>query len=309
MGFHVEILADSLSPMGVRLTTFLLSYPRLILAELNTHCMGARNTASSRAIPVARMIQMVMEEPFVPLAFGKNRAGMQATEELDEGTSEAARSTWLRARDAAVAEATVLSQLGVHKQLANRLLEPFMWTSTVFSMTEWDNFWGLRDDTQAQPEFFKLAGMMRDAFNISQPRQLGEFDWHLPFVTGRDYTELLGAARRTLEEEEKGYVLTPQDKMMRATWNDRTLAKVSAGRCASISYLRHLTLGTPEKDFARCNGLIENLHMSPLEHVAQPLPHTDFERSKFRGWQQLRKLIPNEDNALRAKAARSTAVS
>ena len=61
-----EIIADSLSPQGHRLTTFICVFPRIVLAEFNTHRMLSRNSASSRAIPFNKMLEMVKTNPFIP---------------------------------------------------------------------------------------------------------------------------------------------------------------------------------------------------------------------------------------------------
>lgn len=139
-----KVIADSVSPEGKRITTFELEYHRYILAELNTHAMTARNTASSRAIPIQRMIDLVMEQPVNPVEWGRNRAGMQATETLDETESKLAEHVWDDARRAAVRYATDLMNLGVHKQVVNRLLEPFQKAKTVLTATELNNFFTLR---------------------------------------------------------------------------------------------------------------------------------------------------------------------
>lgn len=139
-----KVVADSVSPKGKRITTFELEYHRYILAELNTHAMTARNTASSRAIPIQRMIDLVMEQPVNPVEWGRNRAGMQATETLDETESKLAEHVWDDARRAAVRYATDLMNLGVHKQVVNRLLEPFQKAKTVLTATELNNFFALR---------------------------------------------------------------------------------------------------------------------------------------------------------------------
>lgn len=140
-----EIVGDSLSPQGHRITSFLLTYPRIIHSELMTHRMFSRNSASSRAIPFKRMVESVMENPFVPLAWQKSHKGMQGTEYFSEPENiNYAVSTWLDARDAAVKQAEYLNELGATKQLCNRLLEPFMWHTTLVTATEFENFFNLR---------------------------------------------------------------------------------------------------------------------------------------------------------------------
>ncbi len=205
MTFDVKVLADSRSPAGYRLTTLEATFPRFILAEFNTHRVFSRNSASSRAIPIAKQVRRVLEQPYVPIEFGSNQPGMQAGPALAGEAKRAAECEWLRARDAAVrhvlglvtnpdevpAEADLLDYLGqvedacnaqsqrpewlnVHKQVANRLLEPFMWHTVIVTATDWENFWNLRCHADAQPEIRKVATMMREKVEASSPVDL---DW------------------------------------------------------------------------------------------------------------------------------------
>lgn len=154
------VVADSKSPQGNRLSTLLITFPRFILAELNTHRMLTKNSASSRAIPFKRMVESVKTNPFIPIAWQKDHKGMQGTEYLTNtpielrnsdtneftmaGTVDIANAQYLVARDAAVEWAEMQHELGVTKQLCNRLLEPFMWHTVLISGTEWKNFFDLR---------------------------------------------------------------------------------------------------------------------------------------------------------------------
>jgi hypothetical protein len=148
--YNVEILADSLSPQGHRLTTMKITFPRFILAEFNTHRMFSRNSASSRAIPFAKMVKTVEENPFIPIAWQKDHKGMQGSEYItddnDYGAIACCKEDWLKARDNAVVIARDLNYLGVTKQLCNRLLEPFMWHTVIVTSGKegLDNFFNLR---------------------------------------------------------------------------------------------------------------------------------------------------------------------
>lgn len=140
-----EIIADSKNKFGNRITTFVLTFPRIILAELNTHRMFSRNSASSRAIPFEKMLKRVEDNPFIPIAFQKDHKGMQGNEYLDsEEAILAARRSWLIARGEVLSKAKNLSNLNVTKQLCNRLLEPFMWHTAIVTATEYENFFHLR---------------------------------------------------------------------------------------------------------------------------------------------------------------------
>ncbi len=139
-----KILADSVNPQGDRLTTMEVVFPRIVLAEFNTHRLFSRNSASSRAIPFNKMVKMVEENPFIPLAFQKDHKGMQGNEYLDTLNSHIAKQHWLKARDNAVLQATLLNRYNVTKQLCNRLLEPFMYHKVIVTATEFSNFFALR---------------------------------------------------------------------------------------------------------------------------------------------------------------------
>ncbi len=170
MAFECKILADSLAPCMKRLTTFEVTYPRIIHSEVLTHRMLSRNSASSRAIPVEKLIQRVVDDPFIPVYIGANQKGMQAGEELSEEARASAVTLWLSARNKAVDHARMLTNIGVHKQVVNRIIEPWMWITVIVSATEWDNFYGLRCHKDAEPHFQLIARMMRDAQAASEPR-------------------------------------------------------------------------------------------------------------------------------------------
>jgi hypothetical protein len=148
--YNCEILADSLSPQGHRLTTMKITFPRFILAEMNTHRMFSRNSASSRAIPFKKMVKMVEENPFIPIAWQKSHSGMQGTEYFTNNEMpnnmepDWFKTRWLEARDSAVKQAVIFNKAGVTKQLCNRLLEPFMWHTVIVTSSEWSNFFELR---------------------------------------------------------------------------------------------------------------------------------------------------------------------
>ena len=217
MRFDAKVLADSLSPAGYRLTTLEATFPRFVLAEFNTHRVFSRNSASSRAIPIAKQLRRVLEDPYIPIEFGSNQPGMQAGSALSGEKRDAAEREWLHARDDAVrrvlglvadpdaisADDDLLDVLGeveeairnraqpaewlnVHKQVANRLLEPFMWHTVIVTATEWDNFWNLRCHPDAQPEIRLVAESMRAAAMDSEPAELGWDDWHLPLIRPED---------------------------------------------------------------------------------------------------------------------------
>lgn len=268
---EATVVEDSVSPHGVRLTTLQLRYPRFIHSEFMTHRVFSRNASSSRAIPVSKLIDKVRSEPALPIHWGKNVPGMQAKEELDEQTKLDALAIWRRAATQAADSAEALLSLGLHKQVANRILEPFCFISVIVTATEWDNFFLLRDHADAQPEIQSLASEMRLAMNdsIPVPRSSNPSDlssWHLPYVRASE----------------------------RAMHPITLLRKLSAARCARVSYLTH-DGGEPDlqKDMDLYRRLVEAepKHASPVEHQAIPAPKESEWHRNFRGWVQFRELI------------------
>lgn len=281
MAYNVRVLKDSvictLERPWSRLTTLEVTIPRIVLAEFNTHRMFSRNSASSRAIPVEKMLQRVMEDPFIPIYWGKNQRGMQADEEFSPAEHEGLKLQWLRARDQAVFAAQSLLKTGVHKQITNRLLEPFLWHTIIVSFTEGDNFFGLRLHPDAQPEIRRGAVMMKEAMDATTPTPLAPDQWHLPLV--EDYDDLVASG-----------------------FSADDICLISVGRCARVSYLTHDGKRDPKADIDLARKLQSAGHMSPFEHVARPAPIRDDGNTwygNFNGWQQYRKTILNEDNFLK----------
>lgn len=188
---NATIIKDSYSPCGERLTTFEVEFHRFILPELNTHRVFSRNYQSSRAVPVEKLIEQVRENPALPVHWGKNQAGMVAEEEItsaqDFGQGE---YQWRGAAIHAAERAQTMLEQGYHKQIVNRLLEPFMWTRGVITASEegFNSFFKLRCHPDAQPEIQALAYLMRDAYEASKPQQLKYGEWHLPYVDSKEGT-------------------------------------------------------------------------------------------------------------------------
>ncbi|NJL54165.1 FAD-dependent thymidylate synthase [bacterium] len=274
--YSVKILCDSVTD-DVRLTTIEATFPRFILAEVNTHRMLSRNSASSRAIPVEKRIKAVRENPFVPEAFGKNQKGMQSQTVLDVDDAAHARALWLQAAEDACQHAELLLGVGVHKQWANRLLEPFGWQTAIISATEWENFLNLREHPDAQPEFRKIAGMIGVALKENTPVRRVEGDLHLPLIFEQDIEDCYG---RTHQGENI----------------DELLIKISVGRCARVSYLTHDGRRDLNADIMLATRLQASGHLSPFEHVAVVGESSLGFSGNFRKpWIQYRKTLVGED--------------
>lgn len=295
MKIEAKVIEDSMSEYGASLVTLELCYPRFIHSELMTHRVFSRNAASSRAIPVAKMIEQVRTNPAMPIHWGKNQPGMQAHEEhsqpvvmgvlesfdnpsdqplflmVDEAIT--IQEAWRRAANGAADMAECMSKAGYHKQVVNRILEPFQWMHTIVTATEWDNFFELRDHDDAEPNIRALAVQMKSAMGKSAPivrdRDASlSANWHLPYVS---------------QEERDAHPSAGSH-----------LAALSAARCARVSYLTHLKKEPTEADdLALYERLVGSkpLHASPVEHQAYPaqLPH-QWDKN-FRGWVQHRSAV------------------
>lgn len=281
---EARIICDSISPANHRLTTFLLTLPKFCVAEFNTHRTISRNSASSRAIPTKRIMDAVTKNPVLPAFWGKNQAGMQANQELDDTPSirvdeplgvefrsprDLAREQWLRARDLAVQSVESLTALGLHKQIVNRIIEPWMHTTILATATDWENLFALRAHNDAQPEFRELAYKMLEVYNAHVPTPKEEGEWHIPFG----------------------------DQMPDDLTHEQRL-KVAVARAARLSYLTFEGEMNVEKDYELHDRLLASGHLSPFEHVAC-VPPSWFSgpTGNFRGWIQYRKTIQGENKS------------
>jgi hypothetical protein len=266
MGYECKILADSITPESHRLTTFEVTFPRFILAEVNTHRMLAKNSASSRAIPVAKSIDAVASDPFIPESFGKNQPGMSWQENLETMQAISARNIWTQLCYDALTGAENLAGYEVHKSLANRVLEPYKWHTAIVTATDWGNFFALRTAANAQPEFREIATMMEEAYRASEPYELGTKEWHLPLVDDQE----LRLSHPPFADWDEAFTY----------WS-----KVSVGRCARVSYLTHEGVRDPGADIELHDRLLENRHMSPFEHVARPFSEKEWDLVRsLQGW-------------------------
>jgi hypothetical protein len=268
---EVKIIADSVNDYGNRLTTMQLRYPRFIHSEFMTHRMFSRNARSSRAVPTKKLIEEVFNNPVMPVHWGQNQPGMQASKEIKD--KQKAIDVWCSAAKQAADKAYYLEGLGVHKQVVNRILEPFLHIDVVVTATEWSNFYALRRHKDAQPEIKALADMMWESQQASKPEHVYEGEWHLPYITPEEWDQSIA-------------------------W-DR-LIKISVARCARVSYKTFD--GTPTKledDLKLYDRLVgaHPMHASPAEHQARPATTDDTDDicGNFRGWVQYRKTLMGEN--------------
>lgn len=255
-----RVVADSISPWGSRLTTIEVKFHRFVLSEFNTHRVFSRNSASSRAIPVHKILKRIAEENVYPITWRTEQRGMQGGDPLDPIAEAKAREVWAAARDAAVHCAEQFIKLGVHKSIVNRILEPYMSHTVIVSGTDWNGFWDQRCNPDAQPEMEAAARVMRSVYRRSEPVLVETGEWHLPFVSA---------------DEKDLYSLDIQ-------------RRISAARCARTSFLNHFGVRNIDDDVALYRRLRTATppHWSPLEHVATPDPFCTI--GNLGGWHQLR---------------------
>ena len=320
-----EIVGHSLSPQGDELISVLCTFPRIILAEVNTHRMLSKNTSSSRAIPFNKMVEAIQENPFIPIAWQKEHKGMQGSEYITEKVFiREAESNWLLARDKAIESAQYLNKTcQVTKQLCNRLLEPFMWTTMLITGSKegWDNFFNLRcpqykihqgtykskkealqhglsngelknwsdldwlqnNEGHAEIHIMDLAEKIYDAMNESTPKQLQAGEWHIPFGDRIDENKL---------DRDLGWLdlqdLAENADLEYSIWLNHNKIKISTAMAARTSY----TVVGDEKeiDYSKMIELHDRLiaqnppHSSPLEHCARAMSEVEYTASKSTGY-------------------------
>jgi hypothetical protein len=302
-GPAAKLLRHSVSPEGIELKSFEVTLHRFVLAELNTHREFSRNFRSSRAVPTKNLIHEVRTAPAMPVYWGRNRPGMQADEELTGNDLIEARVHWEDSARSAAARAEFMLGLNMHKQLVNRVLEPYLYVHGVVSSTNYANFYALRRHKDAQPEIKALADAMWEAEQGSKPTELKPGQWHLPYVPWWEMCELIVEAG------------------LRKAWNDpdipnyteeewHLLRRISAARCARVSYKpfdadRRSNFAEDLLLFDKLVGS-QPMHASPTEHQATPdavkwnvvHDHSYWEakhqHGNFSGWIQHRKTLPGE---------------
>lgn len=273
-----EVICDSTNVANnARLTTFQITLPRIILAELNTHKSLSKNCESSRAVPIKKLRGKAYADPFYPVYWGKNQSGMSAREELQGWRKSVAKFIWWFASREQILNNWLLEKVGVHKQTANRLIEPWLCVTDVITGTDkfWDNFFRLRLADGAQPEMQVLAWKMKKAYDASKPKVLGVAEPHLPYITDAERTKFPVS----------------------------TLVKISVARCCRTSYNNMWgKVSQPEEDIKLFYRALESKHFSPMEHQGfvpcsnriTKDQHYNLMRG-FRGWYQLRAFLEPED--------------
>lgn len=284
MSIKAKIVKDSIHE-GNRITTWELEYPRFLHSELMTHRLFSRNSASSRAIPIMTMVKLVWNNPAMPEHWGKNQSGMQAKSQLDGWRQRLSKFLWRSSGKFCCVVAFLMNKVGLHKQVANRILEPWSHIKVVMTATEMQNWFNLRNHPDAQPEIQKLAEIMSDLYATNTPNKLKEGEWHLPYV---EQNVKIGSFKYGDDS------ITIDEAI-----------KISASLCAQVSYRK--SDDSLEKAFRIYDRLVESkpAHLSPFEHQATPIPfksiiskgetHYDYSGGQwsgnFKGWIQYRQML------------------
>lgn len=297
-GISCMVLKDSIGKYGKRMTTFEMEFPRIILAENNTHKMIAKNLQSTRALPISKLVELVKQKPYYPVHWGAKQSGMVASTELSPEKIEIAKSLWNKFIQQVIENANALDELGAHKQWASRILEPYSMTKAVQSGTNWDNLLWLRNDDDAQPEFHELAKCIQECFNISVPELLNAGEWHLPYVATKRLSNY-----ELIYLDSNGEQLTLEEAK-----------QISASCCAQASYrkLDESKIKAIEIYHKLFSG--KKPHMSPTEHQGTPIDFDSVESfnpdtwgvgithvkrngmlcsGNLDGWIQYRQTLPN----------------
>lgn len=262
MTISAKIIADSVSHAGKRITTMVIKYPRFIHSEFMTHRVFSRNASSSRAIPVDRMIEDVKAEIASPIVWAKNQRGMASGAPLDHDQQLVAKHIWEETAEYVMKKCALLKEIGIHKSIANRMIEPFSHITTIVTSTEWDNFFKLRISPAAQPEISELATQMKSCMDDSTPKFINAEEWHTPF----------------------GDMYIDEDISL------ENMLKISVARCARVSYLNFEGKIDHEKDYTLHDQLAKEGHWSPFEHCAKPMSDPNKRSGNFIGWIQYRQL-------------------
>lgn len=299
-GIRASIIAHSVTPTGDEILTAELDYHRYIHSEFMTHRVFSRNAASSRAIPVKQVISQVWNDPAIPVHWGANQSGMQAKQELTGLRLKAAVGLWKTAGKTAALIAMAMNKVGLHKQVANRILEPWQRIKVVMTTTEIANFFYLRNHKDAQPEIQELASCLWDAYQKSVPQELAEEEWHVPYVSLKN---IPSGRYKGLTP----YIITSECYEQLLTWDEAK--KLSASLCAQVSYRKaDESLEKALLIWDRLVGMTP-VHASPFEHQATPIVDRDNFTDgvthidkwlnpwsgNLKGWIQHRQLIANNN--------------
>lgn len=266
MTINAKIIADSTNPDNYRLITFELEYPRFIHSEFMTHRDFSRNASSSRAIPINRMIALIWKDMAKPIHWGKKQSGMQAKEEVTGIRKVLGKFIWSATGTVVLAAGWLMEKIGIHKQVANRMMEPWSHIKVVMTTAKLLNWENLRLHPDAQPEINELAVRMKKAMYASVTTPIKWGDWHLPYVTDYELT----------------------------TFDLGVQKQISASCAAQVSYRRLDSSVDKAKKIYHMLINADVIHASPFEHPAKAVKDGGTGNFSGTGWRQLRADIEEE---------------
>ena len=277
---NAQVIADSISThTGQRITTYELEYPRFIHAELMTHRIFSRNSASSRAIPINKMIELIEQSPAMPIHWGKNQSGMQAKVELSQVAIDYCKSVWQSAMRNAISHVKNMADYGLHKQVANRILEPYQMIKVIVTATDYANWFNLRLHPDAQPEIHELAKVMYEALALSEPMELSHGEWHLPYIERE--REEQGGIKYFVYNQDEDPTSEAYGHQYYVPLTLEQAQKISCSCCAQVSYRKSDT--SIAKSEAIYDKLVNSspVHASAFEHCATPIGYLPDQISLF----------------------------
>lgn len=324
------IKASEAIPTGKKIVTMRVTFPRFILAELNTHRDFSRNSSSSRAIPFKKMLSSVWNNPFIPISWQKDHKGMQGSEYFTNKTTIwLLKNLWLTARTLAIVLAWTMHKVGLTKQLCNRILEPFMWHTALITATEWENFFALRcpqyrvggkgDEKSSTSLYRSKKDAIKDyPASFDEPNinwlfwNKGQAEIHIMALAEAMWDAYNEAEFEKLEagqwhipfsdkvdylelgiQTSQYYIDNPTEVVSVTKW----LLKIATAMCARVSYTvfgEVRKIANYLKDAELHDNLADSGHWSPFEHCAKA--SNKLRRSgNFVGWMQYRKQFLNEN--------------
>jgi hypothetical protein len=247
-------------------------YHNFLANGIVVHNCFSRNASSSRAVPVEKTIQNILNEPWKPLHVYKNCRGMQGKELMSDDEYDSFCEHWDDAKRQAIEVARKMIKEGFHKQHINRILEPFTKIKVIVTATEWDNFFKLRLARDADPEIQDLAKAIKLAMDNAAE-----------YI----YVNALGGC--TLPYVNIDEITAIEDRRM--------LKLISAARCARVSYINH-DGSAPDilKDLKLAKNLIESGHMTPFEHQCRSIFEGDAFYYNLRNFQSARYMLDHGIN-------------
>ena len=293
----VEIVADSANSFGDRLTSLVLTYPRIIHSEMMTHRMFSRNASSSRAVPVDKMIKAVRENTFCPFEFQKSHKGMQGSEYFTGADRQECINLWLESAELALQQAEKMKAKCISKQIINRILEPYQYYTVLITGSKegWQNFFNLRcpsykligldeENVKSRKEWLEKIQFSSALHPSMYPKtdvewlqiNKGQAEIHIMDLAEKIYDAVNESTPKQLQAGEWHIPMISDLESLKLSTDDQI--KLSVGRAANTSYTvvgdeKELTLEHAIKIHDKC---VELVHSSVFEHCARAMSDEEY---------------------------------